>query len=215
MATKTTKRAREAISKPAASTNSFIDALKFVKVAQSSTGVHYQTHCLIHNHWLVAYDGVLTVGTKIEEDISACPNSEKLLAALSKCGQKYSITQLDSGKISLKSEKFKALVNCIEHSQIPALGPDDNIIPIDNKIKKAFELTNQIINDSAVEAFTAGILFKSGSIVSTNKHVLVEFWHGFNIPVELLITLRHFILMTKVLLKPSCLQTVTQITKKY
>lgn len=73
---------------------SLLAALKFVAVAQKKAGTVQQQFGVISGNWAAASNGVLTVATKVEEDLSACPHTYQLIDALSKVGEELSITQL-------------------------------------------------------------------------------------------------------------------------
>jgi hypothetical protein len=168
---------------------SLIEALKFIALAQQKEGTPPQTHCAISGGRIVAFDGTIAAGHLIEDDLHACPHTMRLLDALAKCGANLSITQLDSGRLSIKSERFKAFVPCIEFEQLSAatLEPDAPCAAIDDRIKAGFELVSPLISESAPKAMLASALLQANSIVGTNGHVLIEYWHGIDLPPNLLI----------------------------
>ena len=168
--------------------DSLIRALKFVSAAQKKAGnVPYQTHCVFYGGFVTAFDGTLTIGHPIAEDINACPNTMLLLSALLKCGQTLSITQLDSGRLSVKSEKFKALVPCEKFDGMPYVGPDVQCAVIDERIKTGFELVSPLANETAQRTALAAILLQANSTAATNGHVLLEYWHGIDLPPNILL----------------------------
>jgi hypothetical protein len=168
---------------------SLIEALKFIGLAQHKEGTPPQTHCAIGNGRIVAFDGVIAAGHLIEDDLSACPHTTRFLDALGKCGASLSITQLDSGRLSIKSDRFKAFVPCMngEHLSASTLEPDPPCALIDDRLKAGFALVAPILSETAQRAAFAGALLQAGSIVGTNGHVLIEFWHGIDLPPGLLI----------------------------
>lgn len=181
MARKATGRKprRDAEGKSAAN---LINALKFVSVAQRKTGNPNQVHSVFHGGFVTAFDGLLTVGHPIDEDIVACPNTLQLLTALQKCGEQQTITQLDSGRLSVKSDKFRALIPCERFDLMPYVGPDTICASIDDRIKAGFEMVSPIVSDSADRMAIAGILLQANTTVATNGHVLLEYWHGIDLP---------------------------------
>ncbi|AMW36144.1 DNA polymerase III beta subunit [Xanthomonas phage XAJ2] len=164
-----------------------IAALKFIAPAQKKAGLHYQTHCVFYGGNVIAFDGLLTIGHPIEEDIHCCPESLKLLESLNKCGQELNITQLDSGRLSIKSGRFKAIVNCHPFNEMPYVGPDQLCAVIDDRIKEAFSAIGQIISESADRIVCACICLRANTAVATNGFVLAEYWHGIDLPDNLLI----------------------------
>lgn len=167
---------------------SLINALKFVSVAQKKQGqAAHHSHCVFYGGYVTAYDGLLTAGCPIEEDIHACPNTFKLLDALTKCAEKLSITQLESGKLSIKSEKFKAIVPCEILENMPYVGPDVNCAVVDDRLKTAIETVVPLTSESADRIALTAVLIQANTAVATNGHVLLECWHGIDLPPNLLI----------------------------
>jgi len=185
------KRARKpkGETKPATSAASLIAALKFVSLAQKPIGTPYQAHCTMYGNWCIAFDGVLTIGARIEENITACPKTFDLLAALQKCGDQFAITQLNEMVLSVKSGKFKATIKCVPFSDIPKSAPDEPVTVIGDEIRTAFDNLAWLAIEGATDAFCASVMLQAQSCVATNRHVLLEYWHGLDMPpgIQLLI----------------------------
>ena len=180
------KRARKP-KEPNSGAASLIEALKFVALAQQKEGAPYQTHCIINGGRVGAFNGIFATGHLIEDDLSACPHTVKLLDALGKCGANLAITQLDSGRLSIKSDRFKALVPCVPFESLGFIEPDPPIASIDDRLKIGFDMVAPLLNESAQKAMLAAALLQSNSIVGTNGSLLIEFWHGIDLPPGLLI----------------------------
>ena len=164
-----------------------LKSLQFVALAQRSAGVAYQTHCLMNNRWLVAADGVLTMGCRIEEDISACPKTDYLLSALQKCGEQVAIAQLNEFTLSIKSGGFKATIPCVDFTAIHATAPDPLATAASDDLRAGFESLAWLIREGEERAHMASLLLQSETMVGTNGHVLLERWHGLNLPQAVLI----------------------------
>jgi len=186
---KASKRGRKKkITEPQSTTAAgLIKALQFVGLAQRSAGTSHQTHCLMNNGWCVAFDEVFTIGCKIEENISACPKTQYLLDALQKCGEQIAIAQLSEYVLSVKSGKFKASIPCVGFDAVPATGPDAPIAVITDELRAGFETCGWLVHEGEQEAYKAALLLQGGSIVGSNGSVLLEYWHGIDLPPGLLI----------------------------
>lgn len=192
-------RGRAAAKKePPSAAIDIIKALQFVALAQKPQGVNYQTHCLINNHWAIGFDGQLMTGSKINADISACPHTANLLAALSKCGQQVAISQLSEGVLSVRSDKFKAAVDCISFESMPPIVPDPRLGPITDAIKEAFAALAWLAKEEDTKAHYASLLLRENTVVATNGSVILEYWHGLNIPCYLLIPKASALAISKV-----------------
>ncbi|HEX2243008.1 MAG TPA: hypothetical protein VHK27_07115 [Gammaproteobacteria bacterium] len=175
----------------AAKTNGAADLMKslqFVMAAQKPVGTPYQTHCIINNHWCVAFDELLTIGCKVQEDIVACPHTTSFASALAKCGETLAITQLNESAISIKSDRFKATIKCARFEDMPISAPDPPAIEANDEIKKAFALLAwPLLDSSTTAAWKGAIYLQSNTAVACNGMVLLEYWHGLPLPAGVLI----------------------------
>lgn len=166
----------------------FTEALKFVGTILREEGSANQTHAILVNHTAVAFNGILGAGIKIDEDLYCCPQNKLLLEALSKCNGSLSITQLSKDKLSIKSDKFKAIIPCLDPSMLDLCVPDAPIISINDELKKGLEAVSILCNENSQRVVTASILMNSQSVIATDAHVIFEYWHGIeNLPVGLVI----------------------------
>lgn len=168
--------------KTEAPTNQFLEALKFVSLVLHDKGAPIETHFKLGNKTIVGFNGTIGAGALTLEDIYAAPNAKLMVEALSKCGQEYSIVQMDNNRLSIKSNKFKATVPCIDPVSIPLIFPDNSIAIIDDKLKIAIDAVGVLANEDAERVQAASILMRSGSTVSTNGAIIFEAWHGIDLP---------------------------------
>lgn len=180
------KRGRKAKATESSAAN-LVDGLKFVSIAQKEHGEPRQTHCVMGGGWILASDGGISAGCKTEDEISAAPHTRRLLAALQKANGQISIVQLASGRLSVKGTKFSALVPCQELQDMPEIFPDPKIALLTNEIKRAFFACAALTNESAPEPYKAGVLLQANTVVGTNGHALIEYWHGIDLPPGLMI----------------------------
>lgn len=159
-----------------------LEALKFCGSILSDKGAPVETHLILQNKTATAFNGILAAGVIIDEDIFAAPNNSLMIEALSKCGQNYSMVQLDNGMISIKGNKFKAHVPCIDPSQLPQAIPDQPAIQITNDLIKAIEAVGVLATEDAQRVVAASILIRNDTCVATNGAILFEAWHGFKLP---------------------------------
>lgn len=183
MARRTTKRSTATEAK---ATQGLIDALKFVSVAQKDKGAPNETHCIMLGRFVAAFDGVLAAGHAISEDIAACPQTAGMIHALERCGSVYSVTQFDTG-IAIKSEKFRAVIPCVDRGilNIPTL--DNPCADITDALKEGFKTIVDLAADKADTVAQASILLRSQTMMATNGKILIEYWHGIDLPPNMII----------------------------
>lgn len=162
-------------------------ALKFISIAQKKAGTALQQFCNLSYYWAAASNETLTVATRIEEDLTACPHTLSLIDALSKCSGDLAITQLSPQTLAVNSGVFKGLVNCASFDEIQIPAPDPQCAVANDRIKFALGAVACLATDGAPTARNAAVLLQSGSAVATNDHALLEAWHGVDLPPNLLI----------------------------
>lgn len=164
-------------------TPNLLKALEFIALAQRDTGAPYQTHVLLRNNCAVAYDGVLAAGHRIDEDLNACPHTMTLVSALKKCQGALSVAQLDSGRISVKSGRFRALVPCQPDAIIQGTAPDPVCGQMDNRIRDALAVVSPFVIENSQRLMNAAALLRANSVLAVNgSNLIVEYWHGINLP---------------------------------
>lgn len=159
-----------------------LQALEFCSVVAEKLGSPYETHIGLRNKWAIAFNSIVAAGSPIPEDIYCYPHTLLLIEALSKCSEGYSITQMDNERLSIKSGKFKAIVPCLDPILMQIVEPDSQIVGITNKFKEAIEAVGVLASENAQHVLTASVLMNGGSVISTNRVMLLEYWHGLDLP---------------------------------
>jgi hypothetical protein len=163
-----------------------IAALRFVNLAQKKNGNAMQTHCSIANNCIIATDGIITAGHKIAEDLTAKPHTLQLIEALENCNE-VAIAQLEDS-LSIKSGKFQAYIPCLAEP-LPSSYPDYPCAEINNKLRDGFNAIEFLAQEKAKELVTGTMLLTAHSMFSTNKFLLLEYYHGIDLPPNMVIPL--------------------------
>lgn len=164
--------------------SSLLTALEFVSCVTEQLGAPFETHVGLNRNWAIAFNGTVAAGSPISEDIFCYPHNLLLIEALSKCDENFSLTQLDNGRLSIKSGKFKAIVPCLDPALMQIANPDPQIVGITNKFKEAVEAVGAIANENTLEIFTASVLMNGQTVISTNRIMVLEYWHGLDLPPD-------------------------------
>jgi len=170
--------------KPSEKTSSrLLEVVRFLSLIARDEGAPSETHILLKDKTASAFNGTLGAGCIIEEELYCAPHAKTFLNALSKCGEHYTLTQLDN-KLSIKSGPFKAVIPCIDPSLIYFPTPDANVAPIDDTFKTSLELIEKIKPENGQRVITLSFLMNGGSVIATDGKILVEAWHGLNLPTN-------------------------------
>lgn len=162
-------------------TSNLFEAVKFCALLCKKEGAPNETHILLRDNDARAFNGILACGVHIDEDISAYINATLLTDALTKCGQHFAITQLNQ-KLSIKADKFKALVPCLPLDLAQTLLPDPAMASLDDRFSEALERVSILATEGAQTVVCASVLMAGASLIATNRVVMLEAWHGIDLP---------------------------------
>jgi len=176
-----TTRAR-ASKKAAANSSTLLNAVKFVAMTQKEIGNVFETHCAIRAGWIAATNGVMTMGAKVVDDLTACPQTARLVQALARCGSEVAITQADSSALTVKSGPLRVKIPCVEPEAVPIQWADPLIAPMDDRFTEALRTVHGIANEHADKMFKAAILCRDKTVLATDGHVIAETHHGIETP---------------------------------
>lgn len=161
-------------------------ALEFIFPAykEKPQGAPYPSFCRIGNQQIVAFDGVVALGHPIDEDLSICPHLGRLNDAIKKAGDTLNLTELDSGRLSIKGDNLRVIVPCVDPVTIPAVMPDIQCAVIDNRIREGMAAVTGAIKegDANTRWIETAALLRANTIFTTNGNLCFEFYHGIDLP---------------------------------
>lgn len=178
MATK--PRGRKA--KEASRTDTLLKALRFIALAQSDVGNVMQRHCVIHSGWIAASNNMITLGVKVADDLSACPQTKRLIAALERCGDGVAIAQQDADRLRVVSGGLRVSVPCVPLSDMQLVWADPQAGPLDARFIAGLREIGPIANEKAGVVQFASVLCSGQNMVATTGEVIAEHWHGCDTP---------------------------------
>lgn len=160
--------------------------LKFVQGAVSRKDfIPAMTHFAIENGTVRSYNGVLALCSPIPLDINCKPKAATLVQAIAKCNETVSLSLTPTGRLSIKSGKFKAFIECIE-GETPHVNPEGERIDFDGEqFITALKAVSPFIGDDASRPWSNGVLFKDCSAFATNNVIAVEYWMGIPFPISI------------------------------
>jgi hypothetical protein len=178
-------------------------ALDFI--AHASDGddnAGFQRYARFANNYASASSWGMQAGHPIEEDLMLCPEIKLLRAALSRAGAALSMSALDSGRLSVSGANgFKAVVPCAPGEGLPPVLADRNIAPIDDRIRDGFKAVLACAREEAETVMETTLLLRANTVVGCDRHLLLEHWHGNDLPPNLLVPHRFAKAVTKIAAK--------------
>jgi hypothetical protein len=167
--------------------NHLLEAVKHIDCAQRSRGDEMATHCMIRYGQILAFNRTLAAGAPvIEDDLDCCPQTERLRMALERCGQEHQIVQ-EAGSLFVRAGEFSAYVPLCDPAKLTIPVPDPPCAPLGDAFRAALMVSAVLAKDNAPTVLQSCVQLNPFSCVATNGNVIMEAWHGFDMPPGLLI----------------------------
>lgn len=183
-----------------------LKSLKFVQGAVARKDyVPELTHFHINNGRIQGYNGMISLACPIDLDLDVCPRATPFIKAIQTCEDTIQLHLTPGGKLSVKSGKFKALIECTK-DDFPEVVPEGEVINLDGKLLKTLKKLAPFISEDASRPWSRGILFRGQSAFATNNIVLTEAWLGYQFPVEINVPRAAVMELLRIGEEPHCLQ---------
>lgn len=185
-------------SEPKASSK-MLAALEFIAHASNQDDdAGFQQYARFANNYAAASSWGMQAGYPIEEDLMLCPSIKLLKAALSRAGAALAMSALDSGRLSISGANgFKAIVPCADGGGLPPVMPDRNIAAIDDRVKEGFKAVLSLAREDAETVMETSLLLRANTVVGCDGNLLLEYWHGNDLPPNLIVPHRFAKAITK------------------
>lgn len=134
------------------------------------------THFAIENGTVRGYNGVLALCSPIPFDITCKPKAEPLIKAIANCLDTVQLAMTPAGRLSIKSGKFKAFIDCIEQEGGHVHPEGESVVINGAAMLRAFKMVAPFIGNDASRPWSNGVLLKGQSVFATNNVTLVEYW---------------------------------------
>lgn len=162
--------------------------LKFVQGAAAKKDfIPSITHFCIENGTVRAYNGMLALCAPIDCDIDCRPKAIPMVNAIAKCNSTISMSMTPTGKLSIRSGPFKALIECVADDEVQHhVTPEGQTVNFDGEalIKGLRTVIPFVGSDMAIgRGWSAGVLLKGQSCYATNNVCVVEYWLGAEFPL--------------------------------
>lgn len=165
-----------------------LDALRFVAAAVAKKDyVQDLTHFRIKDGRVTGFNGVVALSSDIDVDLDIHPNAGKMLAAIKACPGTIALNMTPAGRLSVKSEKFKSFVDCLPNESTVFPEPEGETIDLGENFLPGIRALAPAMGIDASRIWAMGIKLQNQSMFATNNVMLVEYWHGTDIPLDVVI----------------------------
>ncbi len=161
-----------------------LEALDFVSFGTGEIE-DWHKYVRLSGNMAVTFNGQIGAGHPIAEEVTVCPQLDRLTAALKRCGKTLVISETGNFQLSIKGDKLRALVPCVANAEdLPLIVPDAPIAVISDVLKQAFKVCASISSEAAESVVEASLLLEANccTSISKGKTLLLQFWHGIDLP---------------------------------
>lgn len=166
-----------------------LDSLRFVATAVAKKDyVPELSHYKIQDGRVTGYNGILALSSDIDVDLNIFPHAAKFLAAIRACADEtIALSMTPTGRLAVKSGKFKSFVDCLETETSQFIEPEGEVIELGEHFMSGIKTLAPAMGIDASRPWAMGIKLQKQSMYATNNVLLAEYWHGQNIPLDVVI----------------------------
>lgn len=157
--------------------------LKFVQGAVAKKDfVPAITHFAIREGTVRAYNGTIALCSPINCDLDCQPKAIPMVQAIGRCKEAISLHITPAGRLSIKSGKYRTLVDCVTEPQAIQYPEGEPVYFHGRELLDALEAVEPFIGNDASRPWGTGVLIRGESVFATNNVCLVEYWVGKKFP---------------------------------
>jgi DNA polymerase III sliding clamp (beta) subunit (PCNA family) len=161
-----------------------LNSLKFVQGAVASKDfVPELCHFKIENGTVQGYNGMMGLCCPIDLDLNVSPKAVPFVKAIQTCKDTVQLHVTPAGKLSVKSGKFKAFIDCHKDS-FPDAVPEGLEFKFGGGLQGVLKALAPFIAEDASRPWARGILLRGQSAFATNNICLIEHWLPAPSPAE-------------------------------
>lgn len=165
-----------------------LDPLRFVATAVARKDyVQDLTHFRIVGGRVTGFNGVMALSSPIDVDLDIYPNAVKMLAAIRACPGVISLSMTPAGKLAVRSEKFRSYVDCLMEQSATFVDPEGDEVDFGENFLPGLRALAPVMGIDASRPWAMGIRLQSQTMLATNNVMLAEYWHGVDIPMDVVI----------------------------
>lgn len=165
-----------------------LDALRFVASAVAKKDfVPELTHFKIRGGRVTGFNGQIALSSPIDVDLNILPQARQLIDAIRACQGVISLSMTPSGRLTVRDDKFRAHIPCLAEDVAHFVEPEGETVNMGENFLPGLRAVAPVMGVDASRPWAMGVKLTKQSMVATNNVMLVEYWHGDNIPVDVVL----------------------------
>lgn len=161
-----------------------LDAIRFTRGAIAKKDfVAELTHFRIAQGRITGFNGMMALSAPIDLDLDVRPKADTFAKAVHACETTTTMHVTPTGRLSIKSGKFKALIECFPEEQAAEpFEPKGWPIDMGPRFMDAIRALAPFTGIDASRPWAMGIMLQGQSAYATNNVIFAEYWHGHTMP---------------------------------
>lgn len=165
-----------------------LDSLRFVASSVAKKDyVPALTHFKIENGQVTGFNGTISLSSDIDVDLNVFPNASKLISAVNACTETIALSVTPTGRLAVVSGKFKAFVDCLPEVPDVFVQPEGELIDLGPNFLTGLKKLSPLMGIDASRPWAMGIKLQNQSMLATNNVMIAEYWHGTQIPIDVVL----------------------------
>ncbi len=160
--------------------------LKFVQGAVAKKDfIPAITHFVISKGEVRAFNGTIALSSPLACDIECMPKAIPMVQAIARCEETISLSMTPAGRLSIRSGKFKAFIECVNEStsHVEPEGTRFEMNPAEGKLLlEGLKKVLPFVGNDASRQWVNGILLRDMSVFATNNVSLIQYFVGVKFP---------------------------------
>lgn len=133
------------------------------------------------------FNRIVAAGARIEEDMEAAPRLDMFKLALETCGPSFRLIQLSPENLLVSAGEFKAYIPCLPAERLIEPIPDAPCAVVTDDVTRALRVVGTLADVKGKTVLESAVQLNAGSAVATDNHIMLEAWHGIDLPNGMLI----------------------------
>lgn len=165
-----------------------LDALRFVASAVAKKDfVPELTHFKIKDGRVTGFNGQISLSSPIDVGLDIQPAAVSLIAAIRACPDTITLNMTAAGRLAVRSGAFKAFIPCLPDEPTHFVAPEGDTVELGENFLAGIKAVAPVMGVDASRPWAMGIKLAGASLVATNNVMVIEYWHGQEIPLDVVI----------------------------
>lgn len=168
-----------------------LDAIRYAAAGVAKKDyVSALTHFKIQGGRITAFNGKMSLSSDIPIDIDAIPHAASFLAAVKAAGDEpISLHVTPAGRLAVRAGKFRAFVNCVPDGDqsVTYLEPQGESVDLGSSFLSGLKAVAPVMGVDASRPWAMGVKLSSKSMFASNNVMIVQFWHGAELPFDVVL----------------------------